>query len=102
MADEIKPALTAEEWAQNAKTDHGDGIRLLSDAEVRIGTREVFAATKELHALAALALHGQPFGFTWNDVDIIDIAAACDYEGSAKLCALRDRIAALLPPREAK
>jgi hypothetical protein len=61
--------------------------------------------------VAALALHGQPFGFTWADVDAIRGAAdeaeqeARPYpsgipEARAPFDSLADRIAALLPPRE--
>lgn len=55
------------------------------------------------HATAALALHGQDFGFSWDDVDAVREAVE-GAEGSGyddrRLVHLADRIAALLPPRD--
>ena len=108
----IKPALTPEEWAEWRK--RGPNY-----------ARTLFAhwATE---SLAAVLLHGQPFGFTWDDVDriregvlvllrytghVIDASAideittdtllaepGCRFE--AGLWELADKVAALLPPRE--
>lgn len=63
-------------------------------------------------ALAALALHGQPSGFTPDDVRALrqladgletrsSTAGAVSPEASSRLRALADRIAALLPPPDA-
>jgi hypothetical protein len=65
---------------------------------------------EEEKAIAALAMDGQPFGFTWEDVDrCVDMA--CEDEAVAahqphapaafrsEWRDLADRIAALLPPR---
>lgn len=61
---------------------------------------------------AALCLHGQPFGFTWEDVDRLREFARDDeandrvgdqcfgQEFQRWARELADRIAALLPPRE--
>lgn len=46
------------------------------------------------HAIAALALHGQPFGFTRADLEWLDGCGLAD-DGYASL---RERIADLLPP----
>ena len=59
------------------------------------------------HAIAATALHGQPFGFTREDVALLrehftwDVT--CDVsEGAARSgTSLADRIEALLPPEDA-
>lgn len=57
----------------------------------------------EWHKLAALALHGQPFGFTHEDVSMIrrvatDVLSVDRTKGrSNRLNALADRIATLLP-----
>lgn len=85
MPEKIEPALTAEEWADwlagNEGYSYGD------------------------HRLAAVYLYGQPFGFTWEDVDAMRFAAhiIVDARGVGEESdALRDiaaRIAALLPPR---
>ena len=67
---EIKPALTAEEWARGGRANAprpGDWAFINGAGSVTIQTAEggpVFV-DGERHALAALCLHGQPFGFTW-------------------------------------
>ena len=95
----IKPALTAEEWASVG------GWRLDPDSWVSVdyvGWCEV----ENRHAMAAVCLHGQPFGFTREDVEVLKAAAQSVYssmlsedasEESAKLLSLADRIEALLP-----
>jgi hypothetical protein len=79
----------------------------------------VVVPESERHAVAALALHGQPFGFSQQDVDDeADVAGYCeamarqsaeigaDAQASTfRMLALRHRvraakIAALLPPKE--
>jgi hypothetical protein len=64
------------------------------------GVSNVYVDSDLRHALAALALYGQPFGFTWDDVDRIRMAAMY-YPGemARALDGIGDRIAALLPPR---
>lgn len=112
----IEPALTEEEW-RDAFTGHGCGhddpawnVMVEMERQAQGGSR---------HKTAALALHGQPFGFTWEDVDrlqghlatlekIVLIPgeddepewhtrhrANIDWHRS-----LADRIESLLPPRE--
>ena len=91
---EIQPALTPEEWRSKTATR--------GDVELFVHV----SGPETLYALAALCLHSQPFGFTWEDVDFLQynaararsrhgdlIAEAFDFDG------LADRIAALLPPR---
>jgi hypothetical protein len=96
----IEPALTTDEWAQ--KWDGHD-----DDATPMRYTFGVAVYMDRPHASAALALHGQPFGFTWDDVDAIRHAAKMartwdEVVGDPDvLDGLADRIAALLPPREA-
>lgn len=108
---EIKAALTPEEWVRLARvmsddlTDPDDPYTVRrSHAELQF-TWGVHGAisVKEAHlpAVAALALHGQPFGFTW------EIHRALSEMGhpmqTAESIALAQRglalIAALLPPR---
>lgn len=63
-------------------------------------------AIGDRHALAALALHGQPFGFTQEDVDLLTRSAEYyDWlvkqkylDDAEKFRSLAARIAALLPP----
>lgn len=108
---EIKPALTAEEWAVWLK----DGARVpeMVDAcytavfggRIKDGSR---------HAQAAVALHGQPFGFSKKDVEQlraigdgwpvthVDWNAGYDTDAGLEAAALSlaGRIEALLPPEE--
>ncbi len=72
MADRIEPALSAEEWAEflDKSRWHGDRVegRTLFVASDCGG--EPYAEDVELdaHETAAKCLHGQPFGFTHEDV----------------------------------
>lgn len=112
----ITPALSPEEWrrgevhegkewwgcniyADEDSIEFDDGI----DPQHGAGFRE------RRHAVAALALYGQPYGFTWADVDLLRGTAAGYESGDwgngleehARACHhLAARIADLLPPRE--
>ena len=128
--DLFTPALTAEEWRTAEVRREGKGtyevdvlalspdgrsLRLASEADGEL----VVVPESERHAVAALALHGQPFGFTHQDVeDETDVADYCDAmarqnedagqtAAAATFRALGRRhrvraakIAALLPPKE--
>ena len=106
MSDAITPALSAEEW-ETLCTDRksNDTIRL-SDSTGGIvvddGVEGGYVVKEDRHALAALALHGQPFGFTRADIAAIeDVLVARDSHSchdSGPLYDLAARIAALLPP----
>lgn len=119
----MKPALTAEAWAAflDPKRIHGDRVegRTLFVGSDCCG--EPYAEDVELdaHEVSAKCLHGQEFGFTWEDVRSLRTiqrghereASNCgDAFMSAKPAflavaawaeSLADRIEALLPP-EAK
>lgn len=114
----VTPALTPEEWA--TKTRNGSDpayfpvrtIKLAeySDAEgvwnsltLKGQGGAVLVNHPDLHALAALALHGQPFGFTREDVsDLLWIRGTHpDIDLGERMTSLANRIEALLPP-EAK
>lgn len=94
MTEPIKPALTPEEW--NTKELliaelHEDGVLLVGDYGA---PRSVDG--QERHALAALALYGQPFGFTRDDIALLRAYA---HGGSdMRFQDLADRVEALLPP----
>lgn len=49
------------------------------------------------HKMAALALHGQPFGFTRADVNLLRDVVGSDLTLEESLGSLADRIEALLP-----
>jgi hypothetical protein len=96
---EIRPALTAEEW----KFELGSRERPPTH-QPALSYSDHFTQERP-HAIAASLLYGQPFGFTWDDVDLLremtlvqapagSFRAACERRDS-----LADRIAALLPPR---
>ena len=102
MSSRVAPALTPEEWRKFAPLDRP------------LDPYIVTAAHDNTHAAAALALHGQPYGFTWDDYhDLWDYAHEIERDcGPPDLLlpeyrhqveALRSiagRIAALLPPRD--
>lgn len=107
---EIKPALNAEEWAELA-SPHSEGPLPEQEQRWRDRVWELKRCVEDAgrpHALGALALHNQPYGFTWGDVDAL---AACvekarQYAGSEQADAVITRateairhMGALLPPR---
>ena len=94
---EVKPALMAEEWDMIQQMDVVICARL-PRRDLLIDLPEEPAAR---HATAAVALHGQPFGFTWEDVDGLRMVAQSHEAFGSAIEDVADRIAALLPPREA-
>jgi hypothetical protein len=132
MNNEIRPALTAEEWrhwqtkrylhvAGNERDEVTAQVGILGndkDHAFRVFSSSGVGGVPNTHALAALCLHGQPFGFTWVDVDderehaadmdglITQLEALVDEDEIQPLRQRRARaldraarIAALLPPR---
>lgn len=104
---EIRPALSVEEWERREfEEDTGllEHFSAGNDGKVWVSCGyETLASTNRPHALAALCLHGHPAGFTWEDVD--RLRAEVYPPGRTplfELMDLADRIAALLPPREAE
>lgn len=96
-------AITTEEWARIEAKFGEPPYPIVVDRE--------WATDPERHrqAFAALALLGQPFGFTWEDVDLLRFIADKQHALGVsvsglhpfeQVAALADRIAALLPPRE--
>jgi hypothetical protein len=106
MSDEIKPALTPRQWQyEEVQDEDGDrmfGISEHGDLRVYPGYRDWFEG-QERHALAALALHSTPQGFTWEDVDAVREAlrdlSGWEQETADRLRTLATRIESLLPPR---
>lgn len=99
---EIKPALTPEEWRKKATGDGDTGDTMILDGFVAVVmdfTR--FIEVLDRHGTAALCLHGQPFGFTREDVLLC--RGQLHHPESAEiwelLHSLADRIEALLPPK---
>jgi len=99
----IIPALMAEKWAQLARHLEQPN-RTVADWDDSLSRDP-----SENHRLAALALHGHPFGFTHEDVTTLrELAKDAKFRkignGTMKLSialtGLADRIAALLPPEK--
>ena len=96
--EKIEPVMSAEEWA---KWDTPYGRVLWQSARAACHDD-----VRDSQKLAALSLHGQPYGFTWQDVDMLRQAAGMNGgDGSLpnpsaeRFTSLADRIEALLPPR---
>src|SRR5688500_3876971 len=110
MSDKIAPALTPEEWATLQRTGQLDVYAAFND-----GTSE------GAHKTAAVCLHGQPFGFTREDLThlgfailyldqkldevrrrIVERGETPGPDLPNPLRSIQARIEALLPPREGK
>lgn len=100
---EVGPALAPEEWQSYAPLDRA------------LAQHAPAVVHENPHGAAALALHGQPYGFTWDDYyELLDNAHEIEHdhggdfmfpERRRQVDALRSiaaRIAALLPPRESQ
>jgi len=118
MSDTIGAALTPEEWAAGSAEfgrytvsryqydceDGGIGVELQVSSD--LAQKDWSHAPDELvHAAAALCLHGQPFGFTQDDVTTIlnalnEGAGWYGVSGDTleELKGIMVRIEALLPP----
>lgn len=101
IGEPVDPALTPSEWADLRYRAAGGEARVDPDGTLQA---EGGFGMEERRALAALALQGEPFGFTWSDVEFIRCAALADDLHSPDdwfiLQRLGERIAALLPPRQ--
>jgi hypothetical protein len=103
----MKPALTPEQW-RDLSVDGDECVALIT----KDGNQDLYFAgmgtVREYarHQVAALALHGQPFGFYREDVERITDEAAwyewrdCAPEIVSHLRSIAARIEALLPPCE--
>lgn len=99
--DPVEGALSPEDWAEMRCRAADGEARVEPDGTLRV---EGAFRAGERRGLAALALHGETLGFTWEDVDFIRSASLADDLHSPDdwfiLQRLGRRIAALLPPRE--
>ena len=97
-------ALAALEWSLLTFLTH-DGCVPTIHPNGTLDLDGCVVVGRERHAVAALALHDQPYGFTGDDVDAIRTAAQYDPgmgQLSMRLESLADKIEALLPPRAMK
>lgn len=97
MSDDVKPALTASEWAQ------AGGFRMPFVYDVIFGRGKTDGEYR--HAHAAVALYGQPFGFDDEDRALLYLLAEVlpnrgniAEEHVARIKTMADKVAALLPP----
>lgn len=114
---EIKPALTPEEWKQAHETPEGLYVQAVpvylftpidEDGEpIREHSERLSRIKHERrHEIAALCLLEQPFGFTWEDEQLLRVVMEhVQHEEWGEswvddLTDLADRIEALLPPRD--
>jgi hypothetical protein len=97
----VGAALNPAEWADGRY--RGPDGEAWVDAGGVLRTQGAFGE-EERRSLAALALEGEPLGFTWHDVDFIRATVLADDMHSPEdwfvLQRLGARIAALLPPRD--
>lgn len=104
MSEPGPPALNVEEWIQFGADMHV--LRDLAADRRPWGFQRRLVQGQKLHAVAAMALYGQPFGFTHEDVRLLrsdlQVPVAHGWSGAAdrahRLENLAQRIAALLPP----
>lgn len=96
------------EWIQ-----YGDDLEVMADwaADKRpFGPDRRSTIEEKRHAVAAIALHNQPFGFTHDEESLLEEllgfyerrAFAGDSEVAARIRRLLTKISALLPPSEAE
>jgi hypothetical protein len=111
----VGPALTPEGWARQSLAIDGGAeiVGIRRDGNVALivregprrgvwgdpGTAAGIVRPELRHALAALCLYGEPYGFTREDVEFLGMMAqASDPMFGNFARSLADRIAALLPP----
>lgn len=103
MPDEIRPALSAAEWIQ-----YGDDLGVMADwaaDKEPFGPERRLTMEEKRHAVAAIALHGQSFGFTHDEEALLQElvrfhehrAFAGDAETARSIRLLLTKISALLP-----
>lgn len=110
-SDPITPALTAEDWEELAgKPGLFEWISMTNPDHRRMVMLHKFEQDN-LHGVAAVALHGQPFGFTREDVAYLRaMAKRPDQPGVLSITvasggktlphSLADRLESLLPPEK--
>ena len=94
----MKPALTREEWEHWEDSVNYSMYDQAHDDAVE----NLCANWGNPQQIAAKCLHGQPFGFTREDLRLLRYAARSWHplEGRSHWVTLADRIEALLPPEE--
>ena len=104
MSDEIAPALSGEEWLQ-----YGEDLGIMADfaaGKRPFGPGRRHTEEGKRHAVAAIALYNQTFGFVRDEVQLLEEYATFleqrnfrrDSELVIRVRKLADKIRALLPP----
>lgn len=104
LPDATAPALSVEEWIQFGADMHV--LQRLAAGGRPWGFQRRLTPQQKLHAVAAMALYEQPFGFTRDDLRLLrsDPQAHAGHglmgesDRAYRLENLAQRIAALLPP----
>ena len=91
----MKPALTKEEWRKYAPWI------LTASASDRDLNIEACLHSFGQHGAAAIALYGQSFGFTREDVEVLRTLDAHSDVYDERVYGVIQRIEALLPPEDA-
>jgi hypothetical protein len=128
LTDPIAPALAPEEWqaGEAVRGERPYAVELfvhVRQQELRLsesgddgGAPGFYVGYDAFHALAALALYGQPYGFTWEMVDALEemiggygsgtvgrdgwpVLTEEEEEAISRARAAVAHLAALLPPR---
>lgn len=105
MSD-IKPALTPEEWGPQvndwARMGRPPLPQMVTEYWVELAIRDRVTSPEERnHAMAAMCLYGQPFGFTWEHHDaLLRAADGATFHDRDLALEAAGRVAALLPPRQ--
>ena len=106
---EIRPALTKEEWKASQVMRADDNLVIWPNQSGRFvldlqhSGAPSFPSPEARHAIAALALHGQAYGFTHDDVAMLrTFASPPGLPSYRPLMHLAARIEALLPPEDVK
>lgn len=98
----MKSVLTAEEWEKREIREYGSRVFWVEgdNAYFDNSDEEYGCGSVPLVKIAALALAGQPFGFTREDVAMLRRLPLADYTDEWRYAfeSLIDRIESLLPP----
>jgi hypothetical protein len=98
MPDRVRPALTAEEWQHLSADYEGCAVRIEDDILIMSNGGECAVPPELRHAVAALALHGQPYGPQRHWLEQLERAGSGELlaaDIAREVCAF---LAALLPP----
>lgn len=100
----IAPALSVEEWIQFGESK--PFFDMLAAGKRPFGPTRRFTEEQKLHALAALALHRHPAGFSHAELDAVESAAKlferrrgpADAGLVSALRSLHRKVSTLIPP----